>query len=68
MDKETKHVLCASLIFFILLLFAFPELSFIRTVALSLIMGLFGQTFAAIEQYLKNINERLNNIDKLKDE
>jgi hypothetical protein len=49
-------------------LFAFPELSFIRTVALSLILGLFGQTFAAIEQYLKNINERLNNIDKLKDE
>jgi hypothetical protein len=68
MDKETKLVLCASLIFFILLLFAFPELNFIRTVALSLILGLFGQTFAAIEQYLKNINERLNNIDKLKDE
>ena len=61
MDKETKHVLCASLVFFILLLFAFPELSFIRTVALSFILGLFGQTFAAIEQYLKNI-------DKLKDE
>jgi hypothetical protein len=59
MSKDLKEALSASLIFFILILFAFPSLSLMQSIALSLIFGLFGQTLSSIERYLKNINDKL---------
>lgn len=59
MSKDLKETLAASLIFFILILFAFPSLSLMQSIALSLIFGLFGQTLSSIERYLKNINDKL---------
>ena len=59
MRKDLKEALSASLIFFILILFAFPSLSLMQSIALSLIFGLFGQTLSSIERYLKNINDKL---------
>ena len=59
MSKDLKEALSASLIFFILILFAFPSLSLMHSIALSLIFGLFGQTLSSIERYLKNINDKL---------
>jgi hypothetical protein len=59
MSKELKEALSASLIFFILILFAFPSLPLMQSIALSLILGLFGQTLSSIERYLKNINDKL---------
>lgn len=59
MSKDLKEALSASLIFYILILFAFPLLSLMQSIALSLIFGLFGQTLSSIERYLKNINDKL---------
>ena len=59
MSKDLKEVLSASLIFFILISFAFPSLSLMQSIALFLIFGLFGQTLPSIERYLKNINDKL---------
>lgn len=59
MSKDLKETLSASFIFFILILFAFPSLSLMQSIALSLIFGLFGQTLSSIERYLKNINDKL---------
>ena len=59
MSKDLKEALSVSLIFFILILFAFPPLSLMQSIALSLIFGLFGQTLSSIERYLKNINDKL---------
>lgn len=59
MSKDLKEALSVSLIFFILILFAFPSLSLMQSIALSLIFGLFGQTLSSIERYLKNINDKL---------
>lgn len=59
MSKDLKEVLSVSLIFFILILFVFPSLSLMQSIALSLIFGLFGQTLSSIERYLKNINDKL---------
>lgn len=59
MSKNLKETLSASFIFFILILFAFPSLSLMQSIALSLIFGLFGQTLSSIERYLKNINDKL---------
>jgi len=59
MNKELKEILFISLIFFILILFAFPLLSLVQSIALSLILGIFGQTLASIEKYLKHINNKL---------
>lgn len=59
MSKDLKEALSVSLIFFILILFAFPSLSLMQSIALSLIFGLIGQTLSSIERYLKNINDKL---------
>ena len=59
MSKDLKEALSASLIFFILISFAFPSLSLMQSIALSLIFGLIGQTLSSIERYLKNINDKL---------
>ena len=59
MRKVVKQILYISLIFFILILFAFPSLSLVQSIALSLIFGLFGQTLASIERYLKRISNKL---------
>ena len=59
MSKDLKEALSVSFIFFILILFAFPSLSLMQSIALSLIFGLFGQTLSSIERYLKNINDKL---------
>lgn len=59
MSNDLKEALSVSLIFFILILFAFPSLSLMQSIALSLIFGLFGQTLSSIERYLKNINDKL---------
>ena len=59
MIKELKQLLYASLIFLVLILFAFPSLSLVQSIALSLILGLFGQTLASIERYLKHISNKL---------
>lgn len=59
MSKNLKEALSVSLIFFILILFAFPSLSLMQSIALSLIFGLIGQTLSSIERYLKNINDKL---------
>ena len=59
MSKDLKEALSVSLIFFILILFAFPPLSLMQSIALSLIFGLIGQTLSSIERYLKNINDKL---------
>lgn len=62
MSKDLKEALSVSLIFFILILFAFPTLSLMQSIALSLIFGLIGQTLSSIERYLKNINDKLGKI------
>lgn len=59
MSKELKRTLSIGLIFFILILFAFPSLSLTQSIALSLILGSFGQTLDSIEQYLKHISNKL---------
>ena len=59
MSKDLKEALSVSLMFFILILFAFPSLSLMQSIALSLIFGLIGQTLSSIERYLKNINDKL---------
>lgn len=59
-----KRVLSASLLFFILNIFAFPGFSIGRLIALSLILGLIGETLTAIEEYLKEINDKLNKMKK----
>ena len=59
MSKDLKEALSVSLIFFILILFVFPSLSLMQSIALSLIFGLIGQTLSSIERYLKNINDKL---------
>ena len=59
MSKDLKEALSVSLIFFILILFAFPSLSLMQSIALSLIFGLIGQALSSIERYLKNINDKL---------
>jgi len=59
MSKELKRTLSISLIFFILILFAFPSLSLIQSIALSLILGIFGETLDSIERYLKHIINKL---------
>jgi hypothetical protein len=59
MSKELKRTLSISLIFFILILFAFPSLSLMQSIALSFILGIFGQTLDSIEQYLKRIINKL---------
>ena len=59
MIKELKQLLYASLIFLVLILFAFPSLLLVQSIALSFILGLFGQTLASIERYLKHISNKL---------
>ena len=59
MSKDLQEALSVSLIFFILISFAFSSLSLMQSIALSLIFGLFGQTLSSIERYLKNINDKL---------